>query len=219
MSGLFVETALQLPMGTQVRIELQLLNSGKPDPVVVDGLVARCVEPAAAPPAEPALPGLGIHFERFVYGEQLLREVLDALERPMVSQQQAAAAEQRGSPRVRTGIHVLWGTEDPPTREGYISNLSDRGAFVVHTCDPCAEGTRVYLKFTIPHLGEPKEIRTVGTALRLRALEGLVHGMGMVFELSAVDVEHLSAFLAGRHPDREKEQQRSWLGRVMDRLK
>lgn len=197
-SGVFVETAERIPRGTDVQLALELFHDGRPRPVEAQGLVTRVTSGEDAG----GLTGLGIHFESFQRGQQVLAAVLGelAVDRALTDPEQDAPAtgmERRRSSREPTGIKVRWGV-DEPTNAGYISDLSDQGAFVLHTAEPCAQGTRLVVEFDISLHGELQTVHADATAVRLKALSGMVHGMGLMFDLSTVDVRRLAAFLESR---------------------
>ena len=195
MSGVFVETNRCLPVGTEVRLDFQLVNRGNSLPVSVQGTVARRVFTQRKDDPK-HLVGIGVEFQKFLTGQELLREVLSTLRGTA-----PAKDEQRRSARIPVSIPITWGTSDACELAGHFSDISLDGSFIIHTNTPNSPGTRLYLRFEIPHLGRFREVKAVATVVRMVAEDDASPGgMAVIFELSTVDVDYLHSFITRRLP-------------------
>ena len=206
-NGLFAETRDDIPEGTEIRVEFDLVEAGGLGRVYVDGVVARSIDETEAE-ARQLVPGVGVRFDEFVLGKFDLIRFLTPPKEPEApvepEEDTATSSEDR---RVATGLPVAWGRANPPDRSGQLANLSTSGAFSIQTDEPCEVGDKIYLMFELPR----PEGRGVS---RVRAIAHVVRvvesgrdrppGMGVHFDSSSVDVETIRAFVKGR---REWERQ------------
>ncbi len=194
MSGMFVETNRCLPVGTAVRLDFRLVSGDATLPVSVDGVVARRVFAQRKDVSAPLL-GIGVKFKEFHVGQGLLRKVLAGLRLSA-----PRGAERRGSARIPASIPVSWGRREACDQGGRLADLSVDGAFIIHTPTSHRPGTRLYLRFEVPHQGRLREVKAVATVVRSMAADGADGGMAVIFELSTIDVDYLHAFIARRLP-------------------
>ena len=195
MSGVFLETNRCLPVGTEVGLDFELVSGGNPTPVHVEGTVARRVF-AQRKDDQKHLVGVGVEFRKFHEGEALLQEVLTGLQHPAPHKN-----EQRTAARIPVSIPLTWGTSDACDQSGHLFDISVDGAFVIHAARTRAPGTRLYLRFEVPHQGRFREVKAVATVVRSVASEAApADGMAVIFELSTVDVDYLHSFINRRLP-------------------
>ena len=201
LRGAFVETLEDLAPGTSVHVALSVGRGTAEEAVQVDGRVARRVAPADAA-ARGGIPGLGIEFTRFLWGQDALRHALAQL---LSDQRAGGAAGRRLGARVAVGLPIYWGHAGKPNQAGFLTNLSSSGAFFIESRATVPEGARLHLWFELPVRGEVHVVRAVAIVARVAEREGdddeQVGGMGIHFEQSTVDSAVLQDFLDERLTD------------------
>ncbi len=194
MSGVFVETNRCLPVGTMVSLDFQLVSGEDTLPVSVRGRVARRV--FAQRKDDPKhLVGIGVEFRKFRVGEGLLRRVLATLGGTAPKKD-----DKRNGSRIPVSIPISWGTDDDCRQPGHFTDISVDGAFVIHSTIVQRPGTRLYIRFEVPHQGRFREVKAVATVVRTVNDGDAPAGMAVIFELSTVDVDYLQAFITRRLP-------------------
>lgn len=102
-------------------------------------------------------------------------------------------------PRVEVGLPTYWGTERPPSREGFLRNLSVSGGFVMETLSPMPRGEQLHLWFELPARGAPQPVHALAKVARVvtdRRFELL--GLGVEFEVSSDDRSLIEHFVTQR---------------------
>jgi len=188
-AGIFLQTEEELPVGTEARLRFGVPGRAcSRCPVVADGLIRRAVR-------EGGLEGLAVAFERFVEGRQALQELIHNRIGPGSCQASTPGGERRRAPRMNVGISVYWGVVSPPRTMGFLSDLSDTGAFVLETDNPAAVGQRIFLEFELPFRKEIRRVKVIAKVVRRQMDETLPCGMGIEFEYSTVDAERIRRFI------------------------
>ena len=107
--------------------------------------------------------------------------------------------EQRRAPRVSLGIPVWWGDSDPPSFKGHLSNISETGALALYAGEMLPLGSRIFVGFKVPVDGRVVEVRGIARVMRaVPQKNSELHGMGLEFEASTMDIQTLSRFIEGR---------------------
>ena len=201
MSGAFVETARPIPEGTIVRLQLDLTTAGAGASVLVSARVERVIGEDEATGAS-MLPGLGLSFRKFMMGRRALEKFI-AQRLPEVRPAMAAKDEDEGdrrlTPRMSVGLPVTWGTTQPPSRRGWLVDLSGGGAFVLEAEGDGADEGTLYLEFDLPVDGNVREVRGIAEVVRtVETPDPERTGMGIRFESATVDVELVCRFVERR---------------------
>jgi len=191
--GLFLETARSLPSGTAVRLDFDLVRSGRTGHIVADGRVVRIVRAPDASGAGRTI-GLGVEFDSVLEGLPALQDyVSERLARAKTVADAKDGAERRSRPRLPAGLPVKWGTNPNPAEEGLLTNLSESGSFLVSAEGGVEPGTRIYLQFEIVERGQPRQVRAVCRVVRTAG-----KGMGIVFDVASIDTEAIAYFVRKR---------------------
>ena len=186
-SGLFVETVQALPAGTNVRVEFSVTQQMGLTRIVAEGLVERCLRAGGDVDSSP-LSGMGIRLDRFLFGGETLDHYVNQHLRAVSATAARLADDRRRAPRVTVGFPLFWGPDDPPQREGFLSDLSATGCFIVGAAEPV--GTALHLWFELPISGRSVPIRALARVARVIPADGdLPAAMGLHFEPSSMDVE------------------------------
>lgn len=190
IEGVFLEIAQPLATGTRVRVELWVASPSGPAKVVADGLVMRIGEVGTR--------GMAVQFDAFRSGFSDLQVFIDEQIR-VYRGGDDAADDRRRAIRIPVGLPVTWGTSDPPAIEGYLSNLSSSGSYVLETEHPVQAGARIYMHFELPLGGATRKVRAIATVARIRASdeEGFL-GMGIAFDATTVDAQTIRRFVEER---------------------
>lgn len=199
--GLFVETNAAVPKGTSVRVEFAVMDRGQLTRIVAEGKVVRCFDAEAEAGWSP-LSGIGIRFENFVFGADPLDQFVTRQAAAMKATAEAIEAERRGAARVTVGLSAFWGTGSPPDREGFVSDLSSSGCFVIQTAGSEPVGSTIHLWFELPLAGSSTALRASGKVVRVIPPEGdRPSGMGIHFDPASMDMgaaEDLNKFVNTR---------------------
>jgi|GEM_PF-6906018 len=194
LHGLFVESRVEVPEGSSVRVTFSVGEGPERAEVIAVGSVRRIVRRSAANCG--MLTGFGIEFDEFVKGQ---RAVLGFLRFRLGASWYCDAPMRRQRPRTTTSVPVFWGERpDDLEREGTITNVSETGAFI-ETGTPAAIGAHLYIWFDLPIDAETQIVRA--TASVVRVAEESVHsakGMGVAFEASTLDIDILQKFVESR---------------------
>ena len=191
--GIFVETSTPLAKRAPVRVEFAVMDSGRLTRIVAEGKVARCFAAGEGSGWSP-INGVGIRFENFVFGGDVLDRYVVSQAAAVEAASQAIAAERRAAARVTVGLNAFWGTGSPPDREGFISDLSASGCFVIQTTGAEPVGTRLHLWFEVPMGGASTAVRAAGKVARVIPSQGArPAGMGIHFDPASLEMETADA--------------------------
>jgi hypothetical protein len=199
MTGVFVETARVVDVGTIVRLQLDLSSAGGGGSVLVSARVERLIRDDEAAGAG-MLPGVGLSFRRFMMGRRSLEKFIEQrLPAVRPAPEQCSGEERRVTPRMSVGLPVVWGTSQPPKQRGWLVDLSGGGAFVLEAEGSGAEDGKIYLEFDLPVEGEVQEVRGIANVVRaVDSPEPERSGMGIRFESATVDVDLICRFVERR---------------------
>ena len=187
--GIFVETAIPLDTRTPVRAEFAVMDRGRLTRIVAEGMVARCFAAGSETGWSP-VSGVGIRFGEFVFGGDLFQDYVTHQAAAVRAAAEAIDADRRATARVTVGLNAFWGTGSPPDREGFVSDLSGGGCFIIQTTDAVPSGTKLNLWFELPMAGASTPVRATGTVVRVIPPEGdRPAGMGIQFDPASLEVE------------------------------
>jgi len=188
--SVFLETAEPLATGTRVRVEFWVTSPSGQEKVNADGLVMRVGEVGTR--------GMAVQFDTFRAGFTELKAFVDS-QLQVYRGGAEAADDRRRAPRIPVGLPLKWGTSNPPRIDGYLSNLSSSGSYVVETEHPVQAGARIYMHFVLPIDGAARKVRAIATVARIQASdeEGFL-GMGIAFDATTVDGEVIRQFVEER---------------------
>jgi hypothetical protein len=187
--GIFVETSAAVPKNTPVRVEFALMDRGQLTRIVAEGKVVRGFTAGSESGWSP-ISGVGIRFENFVFGGDLLDRYVTEQAAAVKASAEAIGAERRGSARVTVGLNAFWGTASPPDHEGFVSDLSASGCFVIQTVTAEPVGSTLHLWFELPMAGSSTAVRAAGKVVRVLPSEGdRPAGMGIHFDPASLEME------------------------------
>jgi hypothetical protein len=211
VGSVFLETREPLNHGARVRVELSVASPSGPRKVVADGHVMRS---GASEFGSGASQGMAVQFDAFRSGFADLKAFVES-QLQVYRGDEGAADDRRRACRIPVGLPVTWGTADPPTLEGYLSNLSASGSYVVDTEQPVEAGARIYLQFVLPLDGGARKVRAIATVARVQAsTEEGFQGMGIAFDATTVDAVLIRRFVEERS---EVESRRREVDRLIEK--
>ena len=191
--GIFVETAAAVPKQTAVRVEFALMDRSQLTRIVAEGKVVRCFAAGSESGWSP-ISGVGIRFESFVFGGDVLAQYVTSQAAAVKAAAEAIAAERRGAARVTVGLNGFWGTGSPPDREGFVSDLSSSGCFVIQTVGAEPVGSTIHLWLELPLAGSSTAVRASGKVVRVIPPVGdRPAGMGIHFDPASLEMEAADA--------------------------
>ncbi len=187
--GIFVETSAEVPRNTPVRVEFAVMDRGQLTRIVAEGKVVRGFTAGSESGWSP-ISGVGIRFGDFVFGGDLLERYVTQQAAAVKASAEAIEAERRGAARVTVGLNAFWGSRSPPDREGFVSDLSASGCFVIQTVAAEPVGSTIHLWFELPLAGSSTAVRASGKVVRVIPPEGdRPAGMGIHFDLASLEME------------------------------
>lgn len=211
VGSVFLEMREPLNVGAQVRVELSVASPSGPRRVVADGHVMRS---GASEFGSGSGQGMAVQFDAFRSGFADLKAFVES-QLQVYRGNEGAAGDRRRARRIPVGLPVTWGTSDPPLLEGYLSNLSASGSYVVDTEQPVEPGARIYMQFELPLAGGTRKVRAIATVARVQAsAEDGFQGMGIAFDAATVDAELIRKFVEERS---EIESRRREVDRLIER--
>jgi len=211
VDSVFLETREPLNAGARVRVELSVASPSGPRKVVADGEVMRT---GASEFGSGSAKGMAVQFDAFRSGFSDLKAFIESQLR-VYKGGDDAVDDRRRACRIPVGLPVTWGTSDPPALEGYLSNLSASGSYVLETEQPVEPGVRLYMQFTLPLDGGARKVRAIATVARIQASdeEGF-QGMGIAFDATTVDAALIRRFVEERS---EIESRRRKVDRLIEK--
>ena len=197
-NGFFAETREPFPRGATIDITFNVEGIDGSQPVEATGVVVRSVSPDEAA-ASGIMPGVGVRFKRIRKNDKVFRQAVDA----KLGRTELPREERRSEPRLPVGMPIKWGTRDPPKWDGRMADVSASGALCVVKGAAPADGSRVYLSFTLPHKGRIKDIKAVACVRRTKTVDNITT-MGLEMEFSSVG-DDLLPLLKERLPKPEEQ--------------